>query len=68
MLGAVSVEEVNEYMKAGGAVHYVSHHGVLNDHSKSTPLRVVVDSAMKNNYTGPSMMPWLRGQMPSTTS
>ena len=46
----MSVDEIEEYASAGGPVHYVSHHGVLNDHSKSTPLRVVVDSAMKNNY------------------
>ena len=68
VLGPVSVQEIEDYKKAGGHVHYVSHHGVLNDHSKSAPLRVVVDSAMKNNYMGPSFNDaTVKGTMPSTT-
>ena len=51
----VTVAEIEEYKARGGHVHYVSHHGVKNDHSKSTPLRVVVDSAMKNCWHGPSL-------------
>ena len=35
-------------------VHFTGHHAVLKDSSKTTPLRVVNDSKMKNGYTGPS--------------
>ena len=36
----VSMEEVKRYQDSGGTVHFEFHHGVLNDHSKSTPLYV----------------------------
>ena len=50
-----SLEEVQAWKDKGNPVHYISHHGVLNDHSKSTPLRVVGNSALKNCFTGPSL-------------
>ena len=52
----VSVQVIEEYKAAGGPIHYVAHHGVVNPspHS-STPLRVVVDSSLKNNYSGPRL-------------
>ena len=37
-----------------GVVHYISHHGVDSDHSATTPLRLVANSAVKNCSTGPS--------------
>ena len=49
----VSEEEIQEWQKKGGKVHFIGHHAVLNPGSKSTPLRKVSDSSMKNNYTGP---------------
>ena len=49
-----SEAEIEAWKAKGGKVHYVSYHCVLNDHSASTPVRVVVDSKMPNNYTGPS--------------
>ena len=55
VLKKVTEAEIEAWKAGGGVVHYVSHHGVLNDHSKSTPLRVVVDSKMKNCYDGPSL-------------
>ena len=50
-----SLKEVEEYKASGGSVHYVGHHPVLNPSSTSTPVRLVVDSAMRNNYTGPKL-------------
>ena len=50
-----SIEDIENWQKSGGAIHYVAHHCVFNSHSVSTPLRVVVDSAIKNCYTGPSI-------------
>ena len=35
-------------------IHFTGHHAVLKDSSKTTPLRVVNDSKMKNSWTGPS--------------
>ena len=53
--GKTSLEKVQEWKDTGGKVHYVSHHGVLNSHSTTTPLRIVVNSALKNCYDGPSL-------------
>ena len=50
-----SIEDVEAWKAQGKPVHYVSHHGVQNSHSKSTPLRVVVNSATKNCNSGPSL-------------
>ena len=51
----VSMDQIKDWKADGNPLHYVSHHGVENSHSKSTPLRVVVNSATKNNHTGPSI-------------
>ena len=51
----VSMDQIRDWKADGNPLHYVSHHGVENSHSKSTPLRVVVNSATKNNHTGPSI-------------
>ena len=53
--GKVTREEIDDRVKKGLPVHFIGHHGVLNPGSKSTPLRKVSDSSMKNNYTGPSL-------------
>ena len=50
-----SLKEIGEWQKKGGPVHYVAHHPVLNPGSLSTPVRCVVDSALRNNYTGPPL-------------
>ena len=51
----VSRADIKAYQDAGGYTHHVGHHAVLSPQSKSTPLRVVVDSALRNNYTGPKL-------------
>lgn len=50
----VEKKEIEEWKSAGGVVHYISHHGVDNDHSATTPLRLVANSTVKNFSTGPS--------------
>ena len=35
-------------------IHFTGHHPVYKDSSKTTPLRIVNDSKMKNGWTGPS--------------
>ena len=35
-------------------IHFTGHHAVYKDLSKTTPLRIVNDSKMKNSWTGPS--------------
>ena len=50
-----SLAEIEAWKSSGGYVHYVGHHAVLNPQSKSTPVRVVVDSALRNNYNGPKL-------------
>ena len=46
--------EIDAYKAGGGKVHFVGHHGVQSP-SASTPLRIVVDSSLRNNYTGPRL-------------
>ena len=48
-------DELRSWKEAGNPIHYVGHHCVMNDASKSTPIRIVVDSTVKNNYQGPSL-------------
>ena len=55
VLEEVSLEDIEKYKAKGGPVHYVAHHGVENPASKTTPLRIVVDSSIKNNNTGPRL-------------
>ena len=50
----VTLEEIEDYKKTG-PIHFIGHHAVKNSHSKSTPVRLVADSAMKNNFQGPSL-------------
>jgi hypothetical protein len=38
----LSEEELNQY---NGPVHYVSHHEVIRPKSKSTPLRIALNSS-----------------------
>ena len=55
VLKEVSLEAIEDWKKSGGHVHYVAHHGVENPNSLSTKLRIVVDSSLKNNNTGPTL-------------
>ena len=50
-----TLQEIEDWKEQGGHIHYVSHHPVLNPSSQSTPVRCVVDSALRNNYTGPPL-------------
>ena len=49
--GAV-VPLVKEDLEYQGPIHYITHFGVLNPESKSTPLRIVSNSASKNQHSG----------------
>ena len=51
----VSRQEIDDWKAQGLPIHFIAHHCVLNDGSKSTPVRVVLDSTLKNNYQGPSL-------------
>ena len=51
----VTKDELADWRNKGLPTHFVGHHCVLNDKSSSTPVRVVVDSTVKNNYVGPSL-------------
>ena len=51
----VTVEQIEQYKAAGGSVHYCAHHGVEKPSSLSTSLRIVVDSALQNNWNGPRL-------------
>ena len=50
-----SEKYIKDHVEAGGHVHWISHHGVSNPGSKSTPLRLVSDSTVQNCYKGPSL-------------
>ena len=54
-LTEVTVQEINDWKDKGGKVHYIGHHPVYKMSSKTTPVRMVSDSALKNNYIGPSL-------------
>ena len=49
------MEQIEDYKAKGGAVHYCAHHGVEKPSSLSTSLRIVVDSALQNNWSGPRL-------------
>ena len=51
----VTKEEMEDWLAQGNKLHFIGHHCVLNPASKSTPVRKVSDSSMKNNFTGPSL-------------
>ena len=51
----VSQEEIKAWEKKGQPVHFLAHHAVIKEESKSTKCRIVLDSTMKNNYQGPSL-------------
>ena len=56
VLTRVTDKMIEEYKSIpGNRIHYTGHHAVYKESSKSTPLRVVNDSAVKNNYIGPSI-------------
>ena len=55
VLEEVTLEGIQDWKEQGGYVHYVATHGVVNEKSISTKLRVVVDSSLKNCYTGPRL-------------
>ena len=55
VLEEVTESEIQDWKEQGGYVHYVATHGVVNEKSISTKLRVVVDSSLKNCYTGPRL-------------
>ena len=50
-----TLEEIEARKAQGKAIHYVAHMGVRNPSSKTTPLRLVVDSSVRNNYSGPRL-------------
>ena len=45
----------SEDLKYNGPIHYITHFGVLNPESKSTKLRIVSNSASKNQHSGLSL-------------
>ena len=47
-------KEENKSDPTKGVVHYISHHGVEKESSRTTPLRLVANCAIKNCSTGPS--------------
>ena len=51
----VSVQQIEDHKNKGGSVHYCAHHGVEKPSSLSTSLRIVVDSALQNNWSGPRL-------------
>ena len=55
VLVPVSAKDIQEWKEQGGHVNYIGHHGVENDASTTTPLRLVANSALKNCNTGPSV-------------
>ena len=58
----ISTTEIEEYKAKGGSVGYVAHHGVEKPDSLSTKLRIVVDSSIKNCWTGPKLTTlWAKG-------
>ena len=58
----VSREEINAWKEKGNPVHFVAHHGIEKPDSLSTQLRIVVDSSLKNNWTGPRLSElWCKG-------
>ena len=51
----VSWKEIEDWLAAGGRIHFIGHHGVFKEASLSTPLRIVNNAALRNNRTGPSL-------------
>ena len=51
----VSQEQLDNWHRSGGILHYINHFPVYKNSSPTTPLRIVSDAAMKNNVTGPSL-------------
>ena len=51
----VSEKEIQDWKEQGGYIHFVAHHPVENPTSLSTKIRIVVDSTVKNCYTGPDL-------------
>ena len=57
-----SREEINAWKAKGNPVHFVAHHGVEKPDSLSTQLRIVVDSSLKNCWSGPRLSElWCKG-------
>ena len=53
--GTLSVVSLQDIENWPGAVNYVTHHGVENPASNSTPHRIVSNSALINNVCGKSL-------------
>ena len=51
----VEEKELIEWKEKGLPMHYIAHHCVVKEESLSTKTRIVLDSTLKNNYTGPSL-------------
>ena len=45
----VTNEEIKAWKEKGNKVHYTGHHPVFKETSKTTPLHIVNDSALRNN-------------------
>ena len=51
-----SREEINAWKAKGNPVHFVAHHGIEKLDSLSTQLRIVVDSLLRNCWSGPRLI------------
>ena len=55
ILVPLTLEEIEQWKQSVGSRDYIAQHGVLNNSSSSTPLRMVADRALKNYKIGPSL-------------
>ena len=62
VLVEVSDGEIKDYQEKGGVINFIGHHGVENEGSATTPLRLVANLSLKNCFTGPSVNDiWAKG-------
>ena len=62
VLGKTTEQEIQKWKDDGGFVHYVCHHPIEKPDSLSTKIRIVVDSTVKNCFTGPDLNSlWMKG-------
>ena len=65
-IGPVLQHELDEWARGGNKFHFISHHPVYKGSSKTTPLRIVCDAAVRNNYHGPSLNMCMPSNMPNS--